>query len=261
SLAISKDAHFIASGCRDNTIEIWDVATGEVLHILRGHQDSVNVLAFSPDSCLLASGSADKTVRIWNVNTGLSMRTIDGHNASVISISFSPDGKTIASGGMERTVYVWNVLTGEGVTEFDAHGEFVRAVAFSPDGKTIATGGADCSQNYDADDNDEYDEDEDNMNDEAPYSANFWDDNWMNTHTVKFWDVKTDEIAHMFMGNGGFEGFITCIVYNQDGLVLIASEGGAAIVYDVLRDYEYKFHLEFPYKKNKQKYSETRNFT
>ncbi|HBK65595.1 MAG TPA: WD40 repeat domain-containing protein, partial [Cyanobacteria bacterium UBA11166] len=41
----------------DNTIKIWDIATGEVKATLTGHSNLVNSVSFSPDGKTLASGS------------------------------------------------------------------------------------------------------------------------------------------------------------------------------------------------------------
>jgi len=49
------------------TVELWDVATGKVRAILRGHSDFVDSLAFSPDGRTLATGSVDHTISLWDV--------------------------------------------------------------------------------------------------------------------------------------------------------------------------------------------------
>jgi WD40 repeat protein len=42
------------SGSRDETVRLWDAATGALLQTLEGHSDSVTSVAFSPDNKLLS---------------------------------------------------------------------------------------------------------------------------------------------------------------------------------------------------------------
>ncbi len=51
----------------DNTIKIWDVATGEVVITLYGHEKCVNSVAFSPDGQQIASASNDGVVNFWKI--------------------------------------------------------------------------------------------------------------------------------------------------------------------------------------------------
>ncbi|NQT15759.1 MAG: PD40 domain-containing protein, partial [Planctomycetes bacterium] len=48
-------------------IRVRDLADGQILAELAGHEDRVLSLVFSPDGKLLVSGGRDKTVRIWEV--------------------------------------------------------------------------------------------------------------------------------------------------------------------------------------------------
>jgi WD40 repeat protein len=57
----------LASGSYDNTIKLWNLATGEEIRTLRGHSQSVRSIAISPDGKTLASGSADNTIKIWRL--------------------------------------------------------------------------------------------------------------------------------------------------------------------------------------------------
>ena len=65
-VAFSPDGTRLASGCADNTIRLWDVATGTQVAELRGHRAYVHAVAFSPDGTRLASCSGDFTVRVWD---------------------------------------------------------------------------------------------------------------------------------------------------------------------------------------------------
>ncbi|MFM9194807.1 MAG: hypothetical protein ACKOWG_03510 [Planctomycetia bacterium] len=53
------------TGAWDNTARVWDIASGEMLLVLRGHDDYVKGLAFSPQADRIYSCSFDGTVRIW----------------------------------------------------------------------------------------------------------------------------------------------------------------------------------------------------
>ena len=68
SVAFSPNGQFIATGCLDSTVRIWEVSTGHMVETLRGHKDSVYSVAFTPDGKELVSGSLDKTLKLWDVS-------------------------------------------------------------------------------------------------------------------------------------------------------------------------------------------------
>ncbi|MDJ0782266.1 MAG: WD40 repeat domain-containing protein, partial [Desulfosarcinaceae bacterium] len=117
AVSFSPDGRTLVSGSEDNTVRLWDAATGEALQELKGHTGYVWSVSFSPDGQIIASGSADKTMRIWDAATGEAVLEIKGHTGSVRSVSFSPDGQTLVSGSEDNTVRLWDAATGEALQE------------------------------------------------------------------------------------------------------------------------------------------------
>ncbi|MEH2014569.1 WD40 repeat domain-containing protein, partial [Nostoc sp.] len=97
SVVFSPDGQRLASASGDNTIKLWDAATGKPLQTLSGHSSWVNSVVFSPDGQRLASASDDKTIKLWDAATGKPLQTLSGHSSWVNSVVFSPDGQRLAS--------------------------------------------------------------------------------------------------------------------------------------------------------------------
>ncbi len=163
AVAFSPDGSTLASRSQDNTIRLWDVATGAHKHTLEGHTDNVTAIAFSPDGSILASGSQDSTIRLWDASTGEHKHTLEGHTEAIYAIAFSPDGSILASGGDDNTILLWDVSTEEHKHTLEGHTEAIYAIVFSPDGSTLASG----SQDY----------------------------------TIRLWDASTGAHKHTFEGH------------------------------------------------------------
>jgi WD40 repeat protein len=61
----SPDAQLIASGGKDNTVEIWRAATGELIYTYHGHVNTVWSVAWLPGGALIASTSQDGSMQVW----------------------------------------------------------------------------------------------------------------------------------------------------------------------------------------------------
>ena len=91
SVTFSADSKLVVSGSHDETIKIWDAATGREMQTLEGHRDWVRSVAFSADSKLVVSGSDDETIKIWDAATGREMQTL-AIGTTLHSISFGITG-------------------------------------------------------------------------------------------------------------------------------------------------------------------------
>src|SRR5947207_12366712 len=65
AVAFSQDGSLLASASDDETVRLWNPATGQEVQMLRGHTGWINAVTFSQDGSLLASASDDRTVRLW----------------------------------------------------------------------------------------------------------------------------------------------------------------------------------------------------
>jgi RNA polymerase sigma factor (sigma-70 family) len=148
SVAFSPDGKIIATGSLDNTLRLWDAATGKELCRF-GEQNrprfvaQIFCIAFSPDGKTVASGGNDNKVHLWDRASGAG-RHLDAKDHGVVqALAFTPDGKTIASAHWNKDIVVWNTATGEAIHRLQGHQDKVLALVCSADGKLLLSGGAD----------------------------------------------------------------------------------------------------------------------
>jgi hypothetical protein len=143
----SADGTRLASGSWDETVKVWDTASGKELRSLKGHLNWIYSVTFSPDGARLASASNDQTLKLWDAASGQELRTLKGHAGGATSVAFSSDGKRLASACWDGTVYVWDArsLTPDILVEREAR-DFVEFLCAKPLGKTQVIQNLNCNK-------------------------------------------------------------------------------------------------------------------
>ncbi|MEZ4609048.1 MAG: WD40 repeat domain-containing protein [Caldilineaceae bacterium] len=138
-LAFSGDGRYLASCSLDNTVRVWDVATGACIHVFQDDVHSFWSLDFSPDSRLLAGGGRTG-IRLWDLASGellLGRHSALAAATNIRPVAFSPDGTQLVSGGIDRCVRLWDLADARELLCLRGHTADVTATRFLGDGEQL----------------------------------------------------------------------------------------------------------------------------
>ncbi len=189
----SSDGKSAVTASHDNTVKLWDLATGACRQTLRGHAGWVRSCSFAPDGRFVLSAGYDHQAKIWDIAHYEEFRSYGGHEDALLGAAFSPDGQRIITVSRDRTAKIQDIAAGRDPTTLrEGHAFLVSTVAFSPDGSRVFTGAGD--------------------------------------DTVRVWDATTGGEVRQFdkTGRGGIFALA-----RDGRLMLTGSDGGNARLWDV----------------------------
>jgi WD40 repeat protein len=182
SVDLTSAADRLVTASHDQTVKIWDFASGQMLYSLRGFgpvalapDDSrlavqtAGVIelrrlsdgallttvgggnfvrcAWSPDAQSIAAADFGNSIRISNTASGATEQMLNGHSALVRCVAYAPDGSFVVSGagyqGSDNTARIWSTSSGQQLHVLTGHTDYIGSAAVSPDSAIVATGSGD----------------------------------------------------------------------------------------------------------------------
>ncbi|KAI2613234.1 WD40 repeat-like protein [Hypoxylon sp. NC1633] len=95
---------YMLTGSLDNTMRLWDTATGRSPRTFFGHVEGIWGLA--ADSLRYVTSANDATVKVWDARTGKCERTFTGHSGPVTCVGLSDS--RMASGSEDGEVRLYS---------------------------------------------------------------------------------------------------------------------------------------------------------
>jgi WD40 repeat protein len=125
-LAFDPTGRILASSSYDDTIKLWDAATGQLIRAINIHNSVTNLL-FDPTGSVVIGTFRDGTARLWQVSTGEFLGALmplpEGW------VAFKPAGRYRYSGNIKD--YFWQSI---GLCRFEPGelDEFMPDVRLAP---------------------------------------------------------------------------------------------------------------------------------
>lgn len=139
AVAISSDAHYLATGAADKKIMIWDIPSQSLLAVLEKHNAKITTLKFSNDNTRLISGAEDKSAIIWDIISKRPVQLLEPNEDPFIYAGFGKDGNFAFTVSDKGLVKIWNE---QGVFYAFSTGEAtIHAATVFPEGNMVAVGG------------------------------------------------------------------------------------------------------------------------
>ncbi len=229
SARFSPDGTRAVSASNDQTVRIWDAATGDELHRLE-LEGNVTSASYSADGRYLLTSTYvnHSSVGLWDATQEPPVLIRTFRTGQTMWSAFSPDGARAVVAGWDSNVTLWDVETGDKIGEFFGHERSVWTAEFSRDGTRVVTAAQDgTARIWDAETREELFRLQIGEPGEEfiVYSAQMSPDGTRVVTTdangsILIWDATTGERLHTFTG-AGISGYYAS--FSPDGTWIAAS--------------------------------------
>lgn len=108
ALAVARNGKLLATGGPDESVYVWDAATGgQVRRFESPGPGVIPHLEFSADAAKLLVAGGGKAA-LWSLTTGEGLTRFSGH-AGPVTAALSPGGRLAATANEDTTILVWDL--------------------------------------------------------------------------------------------------------------------------------------------------------
>jgi WD40 repeat protein len=145
AVAFTPDGKHVVSSSGDQTLRVWDSASGKAIKVLggpTGHKGLVLSVSISSDGRLIATGGADNAAKLWDFPSSSPVRHIAKSDGTGV-LAVTADGAKLAGGDKDGRVKMWNSADGKELFALEGHKGAVTGLAFSGNGQWLVSCGKD----------------------------------------------------------------------------------------------------------------------
>lgn len=134
--SFSRDGKRIYSAGADDTLRLWDVATGaRIGDPFQGSRGAQSMAAFAPGGryALLANRDSN-TAQLYDAEGFRFINDLVGHSGPILDAVFTPDGEKVVTISSDNTAKLWGCRYGSEIETLDPASGAIQSAAFSRDG-------------------------------------------------------------------------------------------------------------------------------
>lgn len=108
SIDIDPQGNYIAAGCQDGTVRVWEIETGSLIieKTVLAPGMRVTHVQFSRDSYNIGASAIGSVIKLWNLKSGDQISFSGNHEDYITTFNFSHDNKFIISGSNDNKIFV-----------------------------------------------------------------------------------------------------------------------------------------------------------
>jgi WD40 repeat protein len=229
-VVFSPDLQHVATDTQNNTVDIWDIHSGQKIAAVRGHEKAITAVAFAPGKRYLASADLDGVLKISDALTGEEKLAWAGSGRWISGLAFSPDGSLVAITEDSMTVRILDIDAARELAPLSIEEDSLIQPLFSGDGKRLGATSKDGRLHFwDLPARRKISHTPSHKNEIVSFSFSP-DGKTLATgsvdRTVRFWDPTTGKELRAIRGHGAP---VNSLGWSSDGRFLVTGDGNGEV--------------------------------